>query len=68
MPPSGTPHTILWTSRAEGEVGMDDAPGLRHAINGTGETSQTFAYGDIAGEVSKHAIMSMGDAHSIGSE
>ncbi|KAF8597265.1 hypothetical protein BDV93DRAFT_527564 [Ceratobasidium sp. AG-I] len=50
VPPSGTPHTILWTSRAEGGVGMDDALGLRHAINGTGETTQTFAYGDIAGE------------------
>jgi hypothetical protein len=28
---------------------MDDWPGLRHAINGTGETSQTFAYTDGRG-------------------
>ncbi|CAE6467831.1 unnamed protein product [Rhizoctonia solani] len=50
QPPSGMAHTILWTSRAQGWVGMDDAPGLRHAINGTGETVQAFAYGDVAGE------------------
>jgi len=25
---------------------MDDWPGLRHAINGTGETAQLFAYVD----------------------
>ncbi|CAE6354728.1 unnamed protein product [Rhizoctonia solani] len=51
LPPSGVAHTIFWTSRAQGWVGMDDAPGLRHAINGTGETEQAFAYGDVAGEV-----------------
>ncbi|CAE6467104.1 unnamed protein product, partial [Rhizoctonia solani] len=50
QPPSGVAHTIFWTSRAQGWVGMDDAPGLRHAINGTGETIQAFAYGDVAGE------------------
>ncbi|KAB5588609.1 Peptide-n4-(N-acetyl-beta-glucosaminyl)asparagine amidase A [Ceratobasidium theobromae] len=50
LPPSGTAHTILWTGRAQGWVGMDDAPGLRHAINGTGETIQAFAYSDVAGE------------------
>ncbi|KAG8739451.1 hypothetical protein FRC10_005624 [Ceratobasidium sp. 414] len=50
LPPSGRAHTLLWTSRAQGWVGMDDAPGLRHAINGTGETVQSFGYGDIGGE------------------
>ncbi|KAH7345423.1 peptide N-acetyl-beta-D-glucosaminyl asparaginase amidase A-domain-containing protein [Rhizoctonia solani] len=50
QPPSGVAYTIFWTSRAQGWVGMDDAPGLRHAINGTGETIQVFAYGDVAGE------------------
>ncbi|KAG9090288.1 hypothetical protein FS749_000667 [Ceratobasidium sp. UAMH 11750] len=50
LPPSGRAHTILWTSRAQGWVGMDDAPGLRHAINGTGETIQAFAYADVGGE------------------
>ncbi|KAG9090707.1 hypothetical protein FS749_000345 [Ceratobasidium sp. UAMH 11750] len=49
LPPSGRAHTILWTSRAQGWVGMDDAPGLRHAINGTGETIQAFGYADIGG-------------------
>jgi hypothetical protein len=29
---------------------MDDWPGLRHAINGTGATEQTFAYVDGRGE------------------
>lgn len=28
---------------------MDDWPGLRHAINGTGETTQEFAYIDGRG-------------------
>ncbi|EUC61988.1 peptide-N4-(N-acetyl-beta-glucosaminyl)asparagine amidase A [Rhizoctonia solani AG-3 Rhs1AP] len=50
QPPSGVAHTIFWTSRAQGWVGMDDAPRLRHAINGTGETVQAFAYGDLEGE------------------
>ncbi|KAG8791785.1 hypothetical protein FRC12_008128 [Ceratobasidium sp. 428] len=50
LPPSGRAHTLLWTSRAQGWVGMDDAPGLRHAINGTGETVQAFGYGDVGGE------------------
>ncbi|KAF8707749.1 peptide-N4-(N-acetyl-beta- glucosaminyl)asparagine amidase A, partial [Rhizoctonia solani] len=50
LPPSGVAHTIFWSSHAQGWVGMDDAPGLRHAINGTGETQQAFGYGDIAGE------------------
>ncbi|KAG8725364.1 hypothetical protein FRC09_001168 [Ceratobasidium sp. 395] len=50
LPPSGRAHTLLWTSRAQGWVGMDDAPGLRHAINGTGETIQAFGYADVGGE------------------
>ncbi|QRV90499.1 peptide-N(4)-(N-acetyl-beta-glucosaminyl)asparagine amidase A [Ceratobasidium sp. AG-Ba] len=49
-PPSGRAHTILWSSKSQGWVGMDDAPGLRHAINGTGETIQSFAYGDVQKE------------------
>ncbi|KAI0757122.1 peptide N-acetyl-beta-D-glucosaminyl asparaginase amidase A-domain-containing protein [Daedaleopsis nitida] len=30
--------------RAQGTVGMDDWPGLRHAINGTGATEQQFTF------------------------
>lgn len=29
---------------------MDNWPGLRHAINGTGNTVQTFGYADGSGE------------------
>ena len=29
---------------------MDDAPGLRHAINGTGTTDQQFAFKSSTGE------------------
>jgi hypothetical protein len=29
---------------ARGSVGLDAWPGLRHAVNGTGATEQTFAY------------------------
>ncbi|KAL1664825.1 peptide N-acetyl-beta-D-glucosaminyl asparaginase amidase A-domain-containing protein [Schizophyllum commune] len=36
--------------RATGEIGMDDWPGLRHAINGTGATEQTLAYQDARGQ------------------
>ncbi|KAI4517351.1 uncharacterized protein SCHCODRAFT_02489244 [Schizophyllum commune H4-8] len=36
--------------RAVGEIGMDDWPGLRHAINGTGATEQTLAYQDARGQ------------------
>ncbi|KAL1704438.1 peptide N-acetyl-beta-D-glucosaminyl asparaginase amidase A-domain-containing protein [Schizophyllum commune] len=36
--------------RAVGEIGMDDWPGLRHAINGTGATEQTFAYQGARGQ------------------
>lgn len=34
--------------RAQGSVGLDAWPGLRHAVNGTGATDQTFAY--VTGE------------------
>ncbi|KAK0456900.1 peptide N-acetyl-beta-D-glucosaminyl asparaginase amidase A-domain-containing protein [Armillaria borealis] len=41
--------SIHSVQHAKGWIGMDDWPGLRHAINGTGETEQTFAYVDGRG-------------------
>lgn len=41
--------SIYSVQHANGWIGMDDWPGLRHAINGTGETTQTFAYTDSRG-------------------
>ncbi|KAK7468445.1 hypothetical protein VKT23_002958 [Stygiomarasmius scandens] len=43
-PTGGGSHTIHSVQHAKGFIGMDDWPGLRHAINGTGATEQTFAY------------------------
>ncbi|KAH7094206.1 peptide N-acetyl-beta-D-glucosaminyl asparaginase amidase A-domain-containing protein [Auriculariales sp. MPI-PUGE-AT-0066] len=41
------PYVLTTSSQqAEGWINMDDWPGLRHAINGTGKTSMTFAYAD----------------------
>jgi hypothetical protein len=38
--------TILSVQHAQGDVGMDNWPGLRHAINGTGSTDQVYGYLD----------------------
>ncbi|CAL1696075.1 unnamed protein product [Somion occarium] len=46
----GLTHTILSVQHARGNVGMDDTPGLRHAINGTGATDQQFAFSSTSGE------------------
>jgi len=42
----GIPYTIHSCEIAHGSVGLDNAPGLRHAVNGSGETTQEFAYSD----------------------
>ncbi|THU89445.1 hypothetical protein K435DRAFT_761136, partial [Dendrothele bispora CBS 962.96] len=49
QPPTGPSHTIHSVQHAKGFIGMDDWPGLRHAINGTGATEQTFGYIDERG-------------------
>ncbi|KIY64392.1 hypothetical protein CYLTODRAFT_401965 [Cylindrobasidium torrendii FP15055 ss-10] len=48
--PTGPYQSFYSTQHAKGWIGMDDWPGLRHAINGTGETTQEFAYIDGRGE------------------
>jgi hypothetical protein len=48
--PVGRSRTISSIQHARGDVGMDDWPGLRHAINGTGATDQLFAYKDDVGQ------------------
>ncbi|KAF8887761.1 peptide N-acetyl-beta-D-glucosaminyl asparaginase amidase A-domain-containing protein [Infundibulicybe gibba] len=48
--PIGNAETIHSVQDARGEIGMDNWPGLRHAINGTGSTNQTFAYINGRGE------------------
>lgn len=40
---------------------MDDAPGLRHAINGTGATDQQFAFSSASGESYFRDIAAMND-------
>lgn len=40
---------------------MDDWPGLRHAINGTGSTKQTFAYVDGRGQTYFRDIQAKND-------
>ncbi|KAF9456805.1 peptide N-acetyl-beta-D-glucosaminyl asparaginase amidase A-domain-containing protein [Collybia nuda] len=49
-PPVGTHRSVYSDQHAKGHIGMDNWPGLRHAINGTGTTNQTFAYMDGRGE------------------
>ncbi|KAI0793389.1 peptide N-acetyl-beta-D-glucosaminyl asparaginase amidase A-domain-containing protein [Abortiporus biennis] len=49
-PFANTESITFSIQHAEGEVGMDDAPGLRHAINGTGATDQKFAFRLSSGE------------------
>ncbi|KAJ7642299.1 peptide N-acetyl-beta-D-glucosaminyl asparaginase amidase A-domain-containing protein [Mycena rosella] len=50
QPPIGPYRAIQSVQHARGSIGMDNWPGLRHAINGTGATDQTFAYVDGRGE------------------
>ncbi|KAJ7171872.1 peptide N-acetyl-beta-D-glucosaminyl asparaginase amidase A-domain-containing protein [Mycena crocata] len=50
QPPVGSYRSIQSVQHARGAIGMDNWPGLRHAINGTGATDQTFAYVDARGE------------------
>ncbi|RDB29168.1 Peptide-N4-(N-acetyl-beta-glucosaminyl)asparagine amidase A [Hypsizygus marmoreus] len=51
LPPLGASYrSIHSVQHAEGQIGMDNWPGLRHAINGSGTTDQTFAYVDGRGE------------------
>ncbi|KAJ7456451.1 peptide N-acetyl-beta-D-glucosaminyl asparaginase amidase A-domain-containing protein [Mycena latifolia] len=50
QPPIGFYRAIQSVQHARGAIGMDNWPGLRHAINGTGATDQKFAYVDGRGE------------------
>jgi len=47
----GVPYSIHSSEKARGDVGLDNAPGLRHAVNGSGETTQEFAYSDARRQV-----------------
>ncbi|KAL0564697.1 hypothetical protein V5O48_017346, partial [Marasmius crinis-equi] len=49
QPPTAPYRAIRSVQHAQGWVGMDDWPGLRHAINGSGATEQTFAYHYLGG-------------------
>ncbi|KAI0639283.1 peptide N-acetyl-beta-D-glucosaminyl asparaginase amidase A-domain-containing protein [Trametes polyzona] len=55
-------QSILSIQHARGWVGMDDAPGLRHAINGTGATDQQFAFTTDGGETYFRRIAAKNDA------
>ncbi|KAJ7293861.1 peptide N-acetyl-beta-D-glucosaminyl asparaginase amidase A-domain-containing protein [Mycena rebaudengoi] len=50
QPPIGSYRAIQSVQHAHGWIGMDNWPGLRHAINGTGATDQKFGYVDGRGE------------------
>ncbi|KAK1229550.1 hypothetical protein PQX77_007376 [Marasmius sp. AFHP31] len=50
QPPTADYRAIRSVQDAQGWVNMDDWPGLRHAISGSGATEQTFAYVDGRGE------------------
>ncbi|KAF9263063.1 hypothetical protein L218DRAFT_973246 [Marasmius fiardii PR-910] len=50
QPPTAEYRAIRSVQQAQGWVNMDDWPGLRHAISGSGATEQTFAYVDGRGE------------------
>ena len=41
---------------------MDDAPGLRHAVNGTGATAQSFAFAASSGESYFRSLAARDDA------
>lgn len=55
-------HSTLSIQHAQGSVGMDDAPGLRHAINGTGATDQQFAFTTDSGASYYRRIAAKNDA------
>ncbi|OJT11056.1 Peptide-N4-(N-acetyl-beta-glucosaminyl)asparagine amidase A [Trametes pubescens] len=55
-------HSTLSIQHAQGTVGMDDAPGLRHAVNGTGATDQQFAFTTDGGETYFRRIAAQNDA------
>ncbi|GLB36566.1 putative peptide-N4-(N-acetyl-beta-glucosaminyl)asparagine amidase A [Lyophyllum shimeji] len=62
QPPLGaTYRSIHSVQHAQGQIGMDNWPGLRHAINGTGTTDQLFAYVDERGETYFRDIMAKND-------
>ncbi|KAG9223229.1 hypothetical protein PLEOSDRAFT_1101341 [Pleurotus ostreatus PC15] len=61
QPPFGFQRSIHSVQHAKGQIGMDDWPGLRHAINGTGETTQLFAYSDGRGETYFRDVAAMND-------
>ncbi|TBU35121.1 peptide N-acetyl-beta-D-glucosaminyl asparaginase amidase A-domain-containing protein [Dichomitus squalens] len=55
-------RSIVSIQHAEGTVGMDDWPGLRHAINGTGATDQQFAFTTSSGQTYFRSIAAKNDA------
>ena len=55
-------RTTLSIQHARGDVGMDDWPGLRHAINGSGATDQRFAFTASSGETYFRDIAARDDA------
>ncbi|KAG7450728.1 uncharacterized protein BT62DRAFT_1001519 [Guyanagaster necrorhizus] len=59
--PTGPYKSIHSVQHAKGWVGMDDCPGPRHAINGTGKTEQTFAYVDRRGATYFRDIVAKND-------
>jgi len=62
QPPLGASYrSVHSVQHAQGQIGMDNWPGLRHAINGTGTTDQVFAYVDGRGETYFRDIMAKND-------
>lgn len=61
QPPVSRARTVLSVQHARGAVGMDDWPGLRHAINGSGATDQQFAYTDTTGASYFRALAAAND-------
>ncbi|RDX55992.1 hypothetical protein OH76DRAFT_1460658 [Lentinus brumalis] len=55
-------RSILSIQHAKGTVGLDDWPGLRHAINGTGATDQKFAFHSSTGATYYRSIAAKNDA------
>ncbi|KAG6840849.1 hypothetical protein C0991_003719 [Blastosporella zonata] len=62
LPPLGASYRVIHSvQHAQGQIGMDNWPGLRHAINGTGDTNQLFAYVDGRGETYFRDIVAKND-------
>lgn len=59
--PHGTYQSIHSVQHATGEVGLDNSPMLRHAINGSGNTIQNFAYVDGRGQTYFREIAAKND-------